>query len=68
MKEDTVGLGAVVPEIKDKGMGRGKNGGRVEKLNAKEVRKRQMEERMKGDKMREMFFRSEEVLKYLGEG
>ncbi|PYI03031.1 hypothetical protein BO78DRAFT_400056 [Aspergillus sclerotiicarbonarius CBS 121057] len=64
VKEDTVGLGAVVPEIKD----RGKVKGRVEKLNAKEVRKRQMEERRKGEKMREMFFRSDEVLKYLGEG
>ncbi|PWY94060.1 hypothetical protein BO94DRAFT_422080, partial [Aspergillus sclerotioniger CBS 115572] len=64
VKEDTVGLGAVVPDVKDKGMGKG----RVEKkLNAKEVRKRQMAERRKGEKMREMFFRSEEVLKYFGE-
>ncbi|RAK99397.1 putative G-patch domain protein [Aspergillus ibericus CBS 121593] len=64
LKEDTVGLGAVVPEIKDKHKGKG----RVEKLNAKEVRKKQMEERRKGERMREMFFRSEEVLRFFGEG
>lgn len=41
--------------------------GRVEKkLNAKEVRKGDLESRKRGDKLREMFYQSDDVQKYLG--
>ena len=41
--------------------------GRVEKkLNAKEVRKGDLESRKKGEKLREMFYQSDDVQKYLG--
>ncbi|GKZ21246.1 hypothetical protein AbraIFM66951_011638 [Aspergillus brasiliensis] len=71
VKEDTVGLGAVVPNVKDKdkGGGRGvqKNTKQKEKkiLNAKEVRRGQLEERKKGERLRELFFQDEDVLRYL---
>lgn len=43
-------------------------GTRVEKrLNAKEVRKGDLEARKRGDKLRELFYQSEDVQKYLGE-
>ncbi|OJZ84534.1 hypothetical protein ASPFODRAFT_97936, partial [Aspergillus luchuensis CBS 106.47] len=68
VKEDTVGLGAVVPEVKDKSGDKGGRG-RVQKkkkvLNAKEVRKGQLEERKKGERLRELFFQDEDVLRYL---
>ena len=65
--EDTVGLGAVVPEVKDKSGDKGGRG-RVQKkkvLNAKEARKGQLEERKKGERLRELFFQDEDVLRYL---
>ena len=40
--------------------------GRVEKKNAKEVRKGDLESRKKGEKLREMFYQSDDVQKYLG--
>lgn len=41
--------------------------GRVEKkLNAKEVRKGDLESRKRGDRLREMFYQSDDVQKYLG--
>ncbi|OJI89546.1 hypothetical protein ASPTUDRAFT_34530 [Aspergillus tubingensis CBS 134.48] len=67
VKEDTVGLGAVVPEVKDKSGDKGGRG-RVQKkkvLNAKEARKGQLEERKKGERLRELFFQDEDVLRYL---
>jgi hypothetical protein len=39
----------------------------VQKLNAKQVRKKQVEERKRGEKLRNLFFMSDDVLKYLGE-
>ncbi|KAJ5629868.1 hypothetical protein N7528_003525 [Penicillium herquei] len=68
IKNDTAGLGAGldkdgdpirVPKVEPK---------KVVKLNAKEVRRREMEAKRKGEKMRNLFFQSDEVLKYLGEG
>ncbi|KAJ6037152.1 hypothetical protein N7540_001431 [Penicillium herquei] len=68
IKNDTAGLGAGldkdgdpirVPKVEPK---------KVVKLNAKEVRRREMEAKKKGEKMRNLFFQSDEVLKYLGEG
>jgi hypothetical protein len=40
---------------------------KVEKLNAKQARKGAVEARKRGEKLRKMFFQSDEVLKYLGE-
>lgn len=62
-----MGLGAVVPEVKDKS-GEKDGKGRVQKkkvLNAKEARKGQLEERKKGERLRELFFQDEDVLRYL---
>lgn len=61
-KNDTVGLG--VPERKkDEAMRRKE---KERKLNAKEVRKRELEGKQKAERLREMFFRNEDVTKYLG--
>lgn len=68
IKHDTAGLGAGLdadgdrirappPPVEKK----------VQKLNAKQARKRDVEARRKGEKLRKMFFQSDEVLKYLGE-
>lgn len=68
IKRDTAGLGtgldadgdrlrAAPPPPKKK----------VEKLNAKQARKGAVEARKRGEKLRKMFFQSDEVLKYLGE-
>lgn len=65
VKEDTVGLGAVVPEVKDKSR-RVQKKQKAKVLNAKEVRRGQLEERKKGERLRELFFRDEDVLRYLG--
>ncbi|KAJ5713062.1 uncharacterized protein N7483_010243 [Penicillium malachiteum] len=68
IKNDTAGLGAGldkdgdpirIPKVEPK---------KVVKLNAKEVRRRELEAKRKGEKMRNLFFQSDEVLKYLGEG
>lgn len=40
---------------------------KVQKLNAKQARKGAVEARKRGDRLRKMFFQSDEVLKYLGE-
>lgn len=63
LKADTVGLGAVLPPMpslekreKDK----------VQKLNAKQVRKGHVEARKKGEKLQELFYQDDDVLRYLG--
>ncbi|KAL4808698.1 hypothetical protein BDV18DRAFT_157639 [Aspergillus unguis] len=65
LKADTVGLGAVLPSPsslekrkKDK----------VQKLNAKEVRKGHVDAKRKGDKLRELFYQDDDVLRHLGAG
>ncbi|KAL4734713.1 hypothetical protein BDV11DRAFT_49599 [Aspergillus similis] len=65
LKADTVGLGAVLPspvsvnkKTKDK----------VQKLNAKQVRKGHLDAKKKGEKLREMFYQDDDVLRYLGAG
>jgi hypothetical protein len=40
---------------------------KVEKLNAQQARKGALEARKRGEKLRNMIFQSDEVLKYLGE-
>ncbi|KAL4754729.1 hypothetical protein BDW72DRAFT_100905 [Aspergillus terricola var. indicus] len=63
LKADTVGLGAVLPspvsvekKSKDK----------VQKLNAKQVRKGHLDAKKRGEKLREMFYQDDDVLRYLG--
>lgn len=60
-KRDTVGLGANVkpgkgPVVKQK----------VQKLNAKEVRKKEEEGRKRSEKLKKMFYANDDVEKYLG--
>lgn len=40
----------------------------LQPLNAKEVRKREEEGKKKGERLREMFYRNDDVEKYLGGG
>ncbi|KAL4961780.1 putative G-patch domain protein [Aspergillus stella-maris] len=65
MKADTVGLGAVVP-ISSSATKKRKE--KVQKLNAKQVRKGHFDARRKGDKLRELFYQDDEVLRHLGKG
>ncbi|KAL2003524.1 hypothetical protein VTN02DRAFT_3509 [Thermoascus thermophilus] len=68
IKEDTAGLGVPEEERKKRKKGQAVKEARVEKLNAKQVRQREMEAKKRGEKLREMFYRSEDVQKYLGGG
>lgn len=61
-KNDTVGLGVKLREGENK-VGKKE----VKKLGAKEVRKMEEEGRKKGERLRDMFYREDEVIKYLGE-
>ncbi|KAK2766751.1 hypothetical protein FQN54_006065 [Arachnomyces sp. PD_36] len=68
VKNDTVGLG--VPE-KGEGWVRERRKAKEREetpLNAKEVRRREVEGRKKGERLREMFYRNDDVEKYLGGG
>ncbi|KAL1955524.1 hypothetical protein VTO42DRAFT_8478 [Malbranchea cinnamomea] len=60
IKSDTTGLGVKVPEGGSKVSKK-----REVKLNAKQVRKMEAEKRRKQEKLREMFYRPEDVQKYL---
>ncbi|KAF6230967.1 hypothetical protein HO173_010875 [Letharia columbiana] len=62
VKNDTVGLGA-----KTKG-NKKPPGAKVERMDAKQVRKMDMEDRRKRERLREMFYRNDDVEKYLGGG
>ncbi|PLB49004.1 hypothetical protein P170DRAFT_436673 [Aspergillus steynii IBT 23096] len=71
LKVDTVGLGAEGdPEEKDKRpktKGRAAQG-KIEKLNAKQVRKGHADAKKRGDRLREMFYQNDDVQKYLSGG
>ncbi|KAE8361648.1 hypothetical protein BDV27DRAFT_147655 [Aspergillus caelatus] len=71
LKVDTVGLGAEGDdEAKESGKGKSRvveRPAKVQKLNAKEVRKGYLDARKRGEKLREQFFQSDDVLKYLGQ-
>ncbi|EGC47539.1 G-patch domain-containing protein [Histoplasma capsulatum var. duboisii H88] len=60
VKHDTLGLGVKQPEKAKQARTR------VEKLNAKQVRKMEVEGKKKGEKLREMFYASYDIEKYLG--
>jgi hypothetical protein len=61
-KYDTAGLGVKLD------MGRAVSKRKPEpKLDAKQVRKLEMDKRRKGEKLSEMFYRNESIQKYMGE-
>ncbi|OJK01497.1 hypothetical protein ASPACDRAFT_116274 [Aspergillus aculeatus ATCC 16872] len=80
VKVDTVGLGVAGDNSEDEGdpkkrrRGGGKESGgggsdKVhKKLNAKEVRRGQVDARKRGERLRELFYQDERVLRYLGGG
>lgn len=61
-KNDTVGLG-----MKLKGNKKPPDA-KVEKMDAKQVRKKDMEDRRKRERLQEMFYRNDDVEKYIGGG
>jgi hypothetical protein len=65
LKADTVGLGAVLPSPVS---GQRKTKDKVQKLNAKQVRRGHLDAKKKGEKLREMFYQDDDVLRYLGAG
>lgn len=62
VKSDTVGLGVKVKK------GKVEETKERKRLNAKEVRRAEMENKRKAERLREKFYRSEDVEKYFGEG
>lgn len=62
VKNDTVGLG-----VKIKGNKKPIDA-KVERLDAKQVRKKDMEDRRKWERLQQMFYRNDDVEKYLGGG
>ncbi|KAL1863334.1 hypothetical protein Plec18170_000168 [Paecilomyces lecythidis] len=65
VKNDTVGLGVKIDPIKGKAAVKE---AKVQKLNAKEVRKMEMEGKKKRERLQEMFYRNEDIERYLGGG
>ncbi|PKY03752.1 hypothetical protein P168DRAFT_290888 [Aspergillus campestris IBT 28561] len=66
LKVDTVGLGASVPSVSSAAAA--KKPAKVNKLNAKQVRKESTDSRRRGDRLREMFYQNDDVQRYLGGG
>ncbi|KAJ5653800.1 hypothetical protein N7490_000803 [Penicillium lividum] len=67
IKHDKAGLGSGLDKDGDPLKVPAPVKNKIVKLNAKEVRKKEAEAKRKGEKMRNLFFQSDEVLKYLGE-
>jgi hypothetical protein len=71
LKVDTVGLGAEV-EPSAKGKKRVAGGAaapaKVQRLNAKQVRKGHFDAKRRGEKLREMFYQNDDVQRYLSGG
>jgi hypothetical protein len=65
VKNNTVGLGVKIDSAKAKAAAKET---KVQKLNAKEVRKMESEGKKRREKLQEMFYRSEDIEKYLGGG
>ena len=60
VKNNTVGLGVDLKEPKDIPQEK------LEKLDAKKVRKKELEDRRKREKLQQIFYGNDEVEKYLG--
>lgn len=67
IKNDTAGLGTGLDADGDRIPAPPPPPKKVQKLNAKQVRKESAESKRRADKIRNMFFQSDDVLKYLGE-
>lgn len=67
-KNDTVGLGVKLPADAEGGgrVGKNKKKNTEAKLNVKQIRKEEEEKRRKGERLGEMFYRAEDVQRYLG--
>lgn len=65
IKNDTAGLGVGKPKPSVRNLGREE---KVEKLDAKKVRKREEEGRRKRERLQELFYRGEDLERYLGSG
>lgn len=65
IKNDTAGLGIAKPKTSVKDVLKEE---RVEKLDAKKVRKREEEGRRKRERLQELFYRSDDFERYLGSG
>ncbi|KAI1937078.1 hypothetical protein LOZ57_006652 [Ophidiomyces ophidiicola] len=64
-KRDTTGLGVDVKRLTDLEKQERENRRTIGKLNAKQVKQKDAEEKRKSDKLRELFYASEDVEKYL---
>jgi hypothetical protein len=62
-KDDKLGIGMVLPREADR-----EQKEKVEKLDAGKVRKLQENDKMKAERLREMFYRHDDVERYLGSG
>lgn len=62
VKSDTVGLGVVFP----KGVDKRKMEKKVEKLDAKRVRKMEEEGKKRRERLQELFYRNDDLERYLG--
>ncbi|KAJ5122499.1 hypothetical protein N7526_009436 [Penicillium atrosanguineum] len=67
IKNDKAGLGSGLDKDGDRLPAPLPPPKKIQKLNAKQARKGADEARKRGDKLRNMFFQNDEVLKYLGE-
>ncbi|PBP21873.1 G-patch domain protein [Diplocarpon rosae] len=63
VKDDKIGLGVVLPKVKDR-----KNREKIVKLDAGKVRKMYEKDKKKAERLREMFYRNDDVERYLGGG
>jgi hypothetical protein len=62
-KDDKMGIGVVLPKEADR-----RKKEKIEKLDAGKVRKLHEKDKKKGEKLREMFYRNDDVERYLGGG
>lgn len=62
-KDDKMGIGVVLPEERERLKKR-----KLEKLDAGKVRKLYETDKRKGERLREMFYRNDDVERYLGKG
>ncbi|KAJ5457674.1 hypothetical protein N7475_009062 [Penicillium sp. IBT 31633x] len=68
VKHDTAGLGTGLDRDGDPLPPRPPPPAKVQKLNAKQMRKRVADEKRRAERTRKTFYQNDEVLKYLGEG
>ena len=60
-KDDKMGIGVVLPKVSER-----RKKEKVEKLDAGKVRKMHEKDKRRAEKLREMFYRNDDVERYLG--